>query len=525
MSYTKIGPFTNSFGPPYLDAGFFNSLEAAVGGATSGCAYLTGTGSAATDQPALTAAITAAQAAQQDLVLSGNFTLTAGISWNLARGSLTTIGHVRLDFSALTSGVALTITGDNGDSSRGPHLPILHTVSGFQMVGPNTDASTVDGILFTDTSEGIDQGTLAHVMVYGFRDGLTYGSNVWSIEHYKVGVANCHRYGINLSVAGSNSGECITFTHVSVYGCHNASNTAVAVYSPSVGNAEARFIGGSLDYNDSEGLLQGGTITFFGTHIEDNQTGPMFKYAAVSAGQLTTVNFDGCFWDVVGSTARDHVHEITTATTAPSNLTVNFVGGAVGVGSSQGTTWLVNNAASGSAGSLARFGGGFTGTTNGLLLGDFYNMLNNGYFDDSTAFVTGGVNGWTAGTTGTWSIGTSGARSGNALTLTGTGTGTSVTYQKIVLPPQRTPLRLGGWVSIPSFTSGAAGIFVQFYAVDGTTTVGGQFRVGHLTAASGWTALTARFTPPRGAFYAQVQLVNENLVGTAVFDGIEAVAI
>lgn len=528
MSYTKTGPFTDGAAPA-LTAAFFNNVEASLVASSSASTAPAATGIAATDTANLQAAITAAQTAKTDLILpTGSYVLTSGLTWNLARGSLRGTGDVKLDFTALTSGAALTVTG-NGNSgvTDGPHLPIRQVISGLQLVGPNTDTTTVDGILETDPGEGLDQGAIAHVAVSGFRDGITFGTNVWSMDHQKVYVEKCHRYGLNLTF-GTNSGESVTFTGVTVSGCSNASKTAAAVYTPSVSGADVRFFGGSLDYNNLEGLLQGGSVAFFAVHFEDNNSGPMFQYSSTAGGDATSVTFDDCAWDSsTTSGVRDHIHEILAS--SQDKVTVTFNGDKGGLYPGTYSTWLLDNSGSVSLNVTSTVRNFAVDSSNGtgLLMGDYYNLLSNGSFSDSSSFVASpGVGGWATSGTGTWSIGAGGSP-GNGLTVTAATAASGQAFQRIPLSADRRPIRVAGKMFVSTFTSGAIGLNVQFYAADGTTAILGQIRIqSNLVAVStAWTQYFRRFIPPKGAAYMAVQLVATSFVGTAVFDQIEVVPV
>jgi hypothetical protein len=483
-----------------------------------------GTNNAATDTPNLQSAITSAQAIGADLIIpSGQiYQINTGLTWDLSHGSIRTTGPVDINCAPMTSGVALTITGGAavGPSNYFVHRAATNSISGIRLTGPNADASTVDGILFSGNVAGLDQGALRQMIITGFRDGLTYGSNVWNIDHQRVSISNAHRYGINFT-NGSGSGEGMTFTDCSIFNCHNASNTAVGLYFPSAtNNTDVRFFGGILDYNDITGVVQGGNISFIGTHIEDNATGPMFQYSSVTGGADTNVMFRDCTWVIASTSARAAVHQVVTST--KFRVTVRFDGGSGTVSQAAATQWFLDSSGDNSLGIQVNYRNfnvvGLTGN-NILLMGDSSNQLYNGYFEDSTAFVTGGVLGWTKGATSTWTIGT-GGRVNNALKAVSSAA-TDFTYQQIAVNSSE-PLRITGYISTPTFTSGTMGIFIQFYAVDRTTPVAGPITIGTLTALqTGWVGASRIIRVPRGAFFMTVQLTTTAFTGTAMWDHVE----
>lgn len=533
MSYTPYVWVDGTSGGTPITAARLNAIEQGLHAASANADQVStiqlaprGTNNSATDTPNLQNAITAAQAVGADLVLPSGvpYKINAGLTWNLAKGSIRTWGPVDISAAEMTSGVALTVTGNPiaGPGNYFVNRAATNVISGIRLVGADTDASTVDGILISDSGVGVDQAALQHLIVYGFRDGLTYGTNAWSIGHRKISIANSHRYGINLGV-GTNSGRAMTYVDVSVLGSHNAAGTAAAIFAPT-GGCEARFFGGSFENNDAEGLVNGGSVVFDGTHIEDGGTGAMFKYGSFTGGADTNVMFRDCAWNITSTVARDHIHEIVAST--KFHTTVTFDGGSGGLYNAAGSTWAVDN--SGDTGlnvqvNYRNFNVSMQSGNNTLLLGDMTNVLYNGYFNDTTSFVSNGLMGWTAGTGNTWSIG-AGGRSGNALKVTGTGGGNDFTTQQVPVVAGQ-PVRISGYMSTPTWTSGSIGIYVQFFSADRTTSAGAALHVGASLSSvqSGWVGATRIIRVPRGACFMTVQLNCANLNGVGLFDNLEVV--
>lgn len=533
MSYTPFTWADGAAGGTPIIAARLNAIEQGLHAAAANADRVSaiqlaplGTNNSATDTANLQNAITAAQAVGADLVLPTGvpYKINAGLTWNLAKGSIRTWGPVDIIAAEMTSGVALTITGNPtaGTGNYFVHRAATNVVSGLRLVGPDTDTATVDGILISDTGIGVDQGALEHLIIYGFRDGLTYGTNEWSIDHRRVSVANSHRYGINLS-HGVNAGQCTSFTAVSVFNSHNAAGTAVGVFVPA-GGSDARFLGGALQYNDIEGVFNGGNVTFFGTRIEDSGSGPAFTYSCSTGGADTNVMFRDCDWEIETTTARDHIHEITAS--SRFRISVMFDGGVGSVFNATGPTWVVDNSGDNGLGvqvNYRNFNVNIQTGSNTLLLGDMSNVLFNGYFNDTTSFVSGGTFGWTAGTGNTWSIG-AGGRTGNALKVTGSGAGNDFTTQQIPVTAGQ-PIRVSGYLSTPTWTSGNISIFVQFFTEDRVTSAGNPLRVGSALSAlqTGWSGVSRIIRVPRAATYMTVQLNCANLNGVGLFDNIEVV--
>lgn len=534
MTYTKAGPFVDG-SAPYLSAAFFNNLETALGGAVTSISIApAATGTAATDTANLAAAISAAQANFQDLYLpGGHYLLSNPIVWNANRGSLYGRGDVILDLSTATfTGPALTVTGNgttgtvNGENLS--HAGIRYRVEGFKLVGPDTDATAMDGLLFTDAGIGIDYPTVRHLQIVGFRDGVTYGDNTWSQSLERCTIAKCHRYGVNLQ-CGVVSGECMTFDHTSIFGCHNTAGNAVAVYCPPLSHAEFRMIGGSLDYNDIEGVLLGGAVAFDKVHIEDNSTGPMFQYGMTTGQDPLAVTFRDIYWDSSYTGVRDHLHEIVAS--SGDSITIVFDGDKGSLAGAGGTvnTWLVNNSGITDLVPTVTFlhWGVSSGNSAGISLGDFVNLLSNGSFDDTQTFVaTPGVRGWYA--SGSATFGYSGTPTGQGMRCVTASALTGNVQQRIPVGGIRRPLRIGTTISSTSWTAGTAGVYYQFYGEDGTTTVGAQYRVGvdvSSNLAGVYKRYSVRVVPPKGAVYLMVMLNVNGWQGTAYWDNIEVVPV
>lgn len=491
------------------------------------------TGVAATDTPAFLAAVNAAQAQNLDLVLTPsplgavrNYVLSSAFTWNASKGTLRGRGHVGIDFSAVASsysGPAITVTGNGGTNVDGSHMNAMHALTGFHMLGHNTDASTMDALLFTDTGMGVDTASGDHLRVYGFRDGVTLGDNVWSIDLFRVIVNRCHRYGYNLG-SGTNAGECISLTDCTISDTKNATaGVAAGIYAPASGNVDFRMFGGSLDYNDTQGRIEGGSLTFDAVHIEDKNLGAMFTYS--QSASTIHVSFTDCHWTSTPTAYRPWLHQILSG--SGSKVTLKFDGDKGGIGAGF-STWVYDSSGNDAGDRNVQAAIARTGLNGAYLLGQLTSLLTNGTFDESSSFVASpGVYGWAvnAGSGGTFSIGT-GGQPGNALKLVATTAGNYSAQQRIPLVRDGRPYYVGGKMFGQTITQGNLSINVRWLADDGTTAIGGDYRIGNvLNAANGQTTYwvyARKVRPPRNAAYALVLLTAASFVGTVFWDEVEA---
>lgn len=519
MAYTKVGPFVDG-GAPYLSAANMNILEAGIIAGNAGVTVApAATGVAATDTANLQAAITSAQNAFQDLYIPGSqqsYVLNAGLTWNLAKGSLIGVGQASISGAGISSGPTLTVTSNNGVTTSGvyTHGAIQHRVAGLNFFGPDTDAGTVDGIYFTDTANG-DNGSLEHVRLYGFRDGVSYGNNAWLINHYKVSIEHSHRYGIN-GTMGTNAGEEMHFTGCVISGSSNAGGTAVGFYTPGSGAySDWTFTGCSFDYNNLEADINGHFVSFIGCHIEDLNTGPMVTTSATGGQDLTQVNFVASYLaDTNTATGGRTVLVTTKASSASDNVTINFASGKSGKYDTAATLYQNLSTALPTVTIGAGWNHDVGGATYVPQYGTFLSALGDGGFESNTAVSTG---------FGGWSLD---ANSGFYTTVAHSGTyslrrtGVGTAYQ--IAPITRRPVSISGYVNCNNYTSGSSTFQVQFLAPDRTTVLS-TVVLATVTATSSWTGVSRRLMPPAGAAYVSVQSTASTFVGTWELDDVQLI--
>lgn len=128
----------------------------------------------------------------------GTVKCSSGITINTLKVEVQGVGCT-LDFSGMTSGVALTIIG-NGHVNLG----------GLRLEG-NSATGSVDGVLMSSASAGapVSVITLRNLAVVSFGRGMVWGDNCYLCDFYDVVIADCF---ITIdSIATTNAGACMAF--------------------------------------------------------------------------------------------------------------------------------------------------------------------------------------------------------------------------------------------------------------------------------------------------------------------------
>jgi hypothetical protein len=209
--------------------------------------------------------------------------LNSGLSFRAGTVSLDLNGST-LDFSGMTSGYAITIL-----PPLDPYGEIVNTrdvlMNGY-INGPIADATLVDGVKIDRLTAltGVISGmSWRNVIIKGFRDGVFYDRGSYINHFFNVSVIGARRWGINYPGL-EYSGENWSWFGGRIADCHNASNTAAAIYMPAGGINQLHLFGTSLDYNDIQGVIQSGRIKVFGGNVENNKTAAQWQLDATGAG-------------------------------------------------------------------------------------------------------------------------------------------------------------------------------------------------------------------------------------------------
>lgn len=491
------------------------------------------------DSAAFAAALTAAALGGLDLAIPGGiYKIPTAQTWNAYKHSIRGFGNVFLDFGTCTSGPALTVTGAAGGSGYSVSLTgTQHEMESLTLLGPDTDATTVDGIYFADSS-AVSMVTTRKVRVTGFRDNLSFGSNTWLTKFYDCTFSKAHRRGINLT-PGTNAGENVSFFGCLVNNCHAATNDAVGVYSS--GNPDAYFHGCSFDYNDIEFNHTGGKITVHGGHIENGRSdygsyagNPMVKLKWVSGGNRTMMTLVGVEVSPTEGTngnSRDHLVENTSDSgdhvyltcvgvvwdTYDTNATIfkNLAAGAQPVFRNLGGMWDNKSVAGDKSASV----------------GQYTNLLYNGDFDTSGSFLGSSSapfypgRDWSKDGGGapaaTFAFDTTNQRSGaRCVNINGpTGNANAQSLKTAFAVTPGAMIQFSGWVKIDTYTSGNLTMRLSWYLDDYTTRTVVAFQQA-LTAVQGWKPIVGRLIVPPGIRVALLDFQSNSFVGNAYVDDV-----
>lgn len=516
MAYTRLGPFQDG-GAPYLSDATFNHFEDGLA-AVPAVAAPAPTGIAAADTSNLTAAISAAQTARASLqLLAGTYVLNASLTWDCTKGSFLGMAGTVIDATGLTTGPAITVTG-NAAADSWAHKSTLHTLGHFELQGPTSSSTTVDALYINASPGAVDQATIAHIFTFGFRDVLSYGNDAWCVTAIKVYAAHFNRYGVYLP-AMTNSGENQQFI-----GCTFAGGTTVTAVKIT-GNCEAHFFGCSFDYNGYEASIEAGAARFFGCHFENSTAGNAMIRAqqGVVSSARTILEFHGCSFALTETTTTGRaIVEVLSG--SGSKLFISFFGG---LPSPYNTAYslYVNNS---TAAPKIRHDGVYiddTGPTATGVYGADTNMIANAGFETTTFNASApAYGGWWRGGTVTYSFDTSNPRAGaTALKLVGTAGGsTTNASQRVPVGNSRRPVALSAWFNCTAYTSGTITFRVVWYAGDGTT----QLRTDSIAATvaattSGYVSRSATLVPPAAAATGDVQFYcSSDFAGTVYIDDV-----
>lgn len=461
------------------------------------------------DSAALQAAIDAALAAERDLQIGqGRYLCASGLTWDATRCAIAGIGSVTLDHTPQTSGFALTVTGqaskdDNGDTGYG-FLQTIHKLEGLRIVGPDVDATVVDGIKFTDTSNG-SHVRVAGLDVFGFRDALYYDVNTWCIALHDCMIQHFHRYGANVN-ATTNAGENYSFYATTFSAGRNAGGSAVAFYTSPDANADCYFYGCSFDYNDTEFSHNSGIITLSGCHLENNAPRPMVKLSFTGGKEQTSFSMYGGSISPTEVSARSELVELVSGDNIWCSLdAVKY--------STYGKNLNIYKITAGNPRVRIRGGNlnGGPGQTQALP-GPMLNQLHNGDWE------LGADTGWSKGGTVAWTVQSTTKNSGTyALKAAGTGVvGATFMVQNVPCRPHD-DLHYRVAVAADSMTGGSVAITIRWYAQDGTTQVSSSTIVT-VSANQSFTEYRGKYRVPQGAHIAQFGIRPTDLNGNVYVD-------
>lgn len=477
----------------------------------------------AEDYPSFQAALDAGAASKRDVVFSSTFVLTTGVIWQANVHSIRGQGDARLDCRGMTSGAAITVIGlGSRNYLDWEFLGQIHSASGFQLRGPDSDNTSVDGIVIDSQASKSSHINFERLYVRGFRDGIIFGANNWCVSFIQCLIANQKRRGLSF-LATPNAGENYNFHGCTIANVKNTAGTGAGIYM----DLNAQFLGVnlfgcSLDYCDYLADVNAGTLSLNGCHLEDNTNSPMFTLSYTGGKARTALTIVGSVFDPAEARpGRSHLIEVKSESS--SNVHVTLLGDTFRVfdrpvqvfrNLSTGTPTLTHSggALDNSPGTnIASFGH----YTNQLVAGDMLGEL----MFLPTAFEEGG---WYRQGTVAYSFAPTTSHGGatkQALKMVGSGIlGTTATGQTIRVMPGRV-IAITAFVKPQTIVAGKVEARIQWKRAD-KTQVGKTAVIATFTTSGDWQGIGRQAMVPAGAVYADIVFVNSDLDGTVWVDDV-----
>lgn len=191
------------------------------------------------------------------VLLPGNYVMTSGITIDVDNVAVEGRGAV-LDFTALTTGRAVTVTASTGAWNERKR----HVLSGVTAVGPGS-GSTVDGLYFTGPSATSHAAHLHYsdVNFKGFRYPVTFADNTYCTVGFNS-IFESAAIAVYQPSGLTNGGERHTFVSCTI------ANSQVGVKSDH-GSGGLHLVACSIDYNHRETVWANGAhITLTNCHLE-----------------------------------------------------------------------------------------------------------------------------------------------------------------------------------------------------------------------------------------------------------------
>lgn len=450
-------------------------------------------------------------------LMPGTYVLTSGLTWDATTHSVRGLGDVRLDFTGMTSGTAITVTGQAAKGGTFAFTPEEHRMSGIKITGPDTDATTVDAISISDTVNA-SHANFDHLFIYGFRDQVSLRDNTWCVDFSNCIMGHAHRRIINVE-AVTNAGESYSFRRCTLYSSSNAAGDATAYYSTTASNADTYFVACSFDYNNIEIDHNSGILNLIGCHLENNQSRAMVRLKYTGGFEHTTFTMIGGTFSPTESNPSSRPSLIDLDSTGGDHIYVDLRD--VKAATFNKPFEIVRN--TGLALPTIRLSGGdyvagANGATSSVVLPSLYlNSLHNGDFE------TGTLEGWADNGAGvTWSVQSGTVQAGTyALKAAGTGITSSPTLtQRLACAPGQ-QLFLRFYASATSITGGSMAATVRWFANDGTSVIRTDTLVT-ISANQSMTEYRGRFTAPAGAVTTELRFLATDLNGNVFVDTVYA---
>lgn len=467
------------------------------------------------DSTAIQAAFDTASAQGKDVGFPpGTYKCLTGLRWDPVMHSVRGYGAVQLDFSAMATGYAITVTGQGSRSNSLGFNQSLHEMAGLKILGPDTDATTVDCFYLNDTANG-SHVNFDRLFVFGFRDQWYLDTNLWCVRWSRSIFGHAHRR-IFAIYAVANSGENFQLHGCTLYSSTNAAGTATAIYTDAAGNADTHLVMCSLDYNNVEIDHNSGSLDLVSCHLEDRSTGPMVKLSSSAGLAHTSLSIlGGSVAPTEVAPGRDHLIEAKPGSTG--NVAVAALGVAFAT-YDHACAIFKDLSGAGMRVSLRGTTVDQGGVTAHAVLGQPLNMLSNGDFEATSSFASPG---WQHTGTLTFTIDTTNPRSGTrSAHIVGTGIAVSSTLNQMFPVTPGDALSFSMWINASGLTAGSVQMRYAWY-IDRTSSRVLVVNVGvPITGGAGWQFVTAQAVVPQGITMAVIDAEHVNMAGDVWIDDV-----
>jgi len=475
----------------------------------------------AEDYPTFQDALDYGSSVGLDVVFSTKFTLNSGINWESNKHSIIGVGGAILDFTGMANGVAITVAGLHGmDSTQWEFRSIIHKASGFQIIGSELDATTVDGILISSDISKASHIIFENLYIKGFRDALILGDNTWCVTLDKCMIINTKRRGISF-IGTINSGENFYLTGCTIANVRNSGNNGVALYTnPNALFGVINVVGTSFDYCDLIIDHNAGTIAVTNSHFENSGTQPM-AYLSYTNGKALTNLFisNSVFNPAEPAPVRPSL--IETRGTSGGGVRVALVANLYRLFDRD--TMVFKNMSASNSPQLKIVGGSLDNAyiTYVASFGQYSNVLVNGDFEGAVTLlsVKDTEGGWWKDSNLSYAIDSGTFKRGTqSMRVTGTGTVIDSDMGQTIRVGTNDTLVISAYIK-SVIAAGEFTLRIEFLQGDKVTTIGGATIVGPIINASQeWKGVSQQINVPRTAVYCRILFHSHNLNGSVWID-------
>lgn len=429
-------------------------------------------------------------------------------------------GHASVLNSTLEGVFSITLR--NRQTSPFSRFAPLTEYSGFSLMMPKTTDKTFsgDGIFVgrtTGTSGEAAHTVMRDVYVFGGRDSIKFGDQSWLNQHFNCHFQQSWRYGGHFETL-TNAGENHNF-HGGVFaGVNNNDGTGVGIYMPGQGNAGVNLHGVSIDYCDFLAWVESGVLSG-SPHLENRGSQPMIVLSPVTGQQPSLLLNGARFAPTEDAPGRASLIRVANGTSQNASVLVKqshleLWGRTTEVLTLDNPALPILRADVSDNHYIIQAGGSTMAR-----LGASLNQLHNG------DFAAGTMAGWSNSALTPYTLGvnaTGGIGGTQSARVVGTGSGNMNFFQDVPVRPGQQVI-FDGNINITDRSAGQ--IFVRMRFLDATgknsaapTVISSFDHQSWSATTGGYQRFAGRYTAPRGACFARLDVFFLAFGGTADFD-------